>query len=55
MFGQGDIATGGRMTPSANLFFAKRTLIVWELNTEGLGSLWLNASAKSMANQPKAN
>jgi hypothetical protein len=43
------VPTGGRMVPSSNLSFAKRTLIgwmnVWESNPEGLGSLWLKASA----------
>jgi hypothetical protein len=49
MFKLGAVATGGRMIPSGNLRFTKRTLVEWlvdvrEMNTEGLGSLWLMVS-----------
>jgi hypothetical protein len=48
MFRLGAIAHDGRMIPSGNLPFSEKNFgctDVWELNTQGLGSLWLKASA----------
>jgi hypothetical protein len=47
MFRLGTAAGSGRMIPLGNFSFSKRTLVGWlsELNPEGLGSLWLMASA----------